>query len=63
VIDHGLFREMNMVQPPIQASRYPYLALKVCTERCESDIGMVSNGNIYGPIQVSTEAYWKILTE
>jgi hypothetical protein len=24
---------------------------------------MVSNGNIYGPIQVSTNAYSKILTE
>jgi len=24
---------------------------------------MVSNGNIYGPIQVSTDAYLKILTE
>jgi len=24
---------------------------------------MVSNGNIYGPIQVSTDAYLEILTE
>jgi hypothetical protein len=63
VIDNGLFREMIMAQPQIQASTYPYKAVKVCTERCESDIGMVSNGNIYGPIQVSTEAYLKILTE
>jgi hypothetical protein len=63
VIDDGLFREMNIAQPHIQASTYPYWAVKVCTERCESDIGMVSNENIYGLIQVSTDAYLKILTE
>jgi len=63
VIDDGLFREMNMAQPQIQTSTYPYQAVKVCTERRESDIGMVSTGNIYGPIQVSTDAYLKILTE
>jgi hypothetical protein len=63
VIDDGLFHEMNVAQPQIQASTYPYWAVKVRTERRESDIGMVSNGNIYGPIQVSTDAYLKILTE
>jgi len=35
----------------------------MCTERREGDIGMVSNENIYGPIQVSTDAYLKIMTE
>jgi hypothetical protein len=63
VIDDGLFCEMNMAQPPIQASTYTYYAVKVCTECCESDIGLVSNENIYGPIQISTDAYLKILTE
>jgi len=63
VIDDGLFREMNMAQPQIQASTYQYYAVQVYTERRESNIGMVSNGNIYGPIQVSTDAYLKILTE
>jgi len=63
VIDHGLFREMNMAQPQIEASTYPYETVKVFTERCECDIGLVSNENIYSPIWVSTDAYLKILTE
>jgi len=57
VMDHGLFCEMNMAQLQIQASTYPYVAVRVRTERRQSQIGLVLKETIYSPIRVSTDQY------